>query len=392
MLNPGIAGRLDDMSKYTGAIHCRDAQGNLTTDCPDEWGRLGVYRVLFATSLFFAFMALLMTCVKSSRDPRASLQNGMWGIKLILLAGAMIGAFFIDNHFYAGWGWVALVGAFFFMIVQLILLVDFAHSWSESWVGKAEDGSKCHSFGLLAASAVMYIVSFIGTVLMFVYYTKAPGESCSLNKFFIGFNLALAVLCTAAALHPRVQEALPTSGILQSGVVILYTTYLTWSSVSDSPSVCSDIGGASTATIVLGAILTFVAVGYSALRTSSASQMGKLGMGGSDESSATLLDESTGDADDDDDGESGGQKIVDNERQSVIYSWTFFHLVFCVAALYITMVLTDWNVVSTDDTTGIAFGHDWSSVWVRMVSSWLVVILYLWTLVAPLVLSDRVFN
>lgn len=302
----------------------------------------------------------------------------------------MVGAFFIENHFYAGWGWFALVGAFFFMIVQLILLVDFAHSWSESWVAKSEDGSKCHSFGLLLASAIMYIVSFVGTVLMFVYYTKAPGESCGLNKFFIGFNLCLAVLATAAALHPRVQDALPTSGILQSGVVITYTTYLTWSSVSDAPGPCSDVGGSSTATIVLGAVLTFVAVGYSALRTGSASQMGKLGMGGTDDSSASLLDESEGDGDLDD--EEAGQRIVDNERTGVIYSWSFFHLVFAVASLYITMVLTDWNTISTDDDMGIAFGHNWASVWVRMVSSWLVVLLYLWTLIAPIVLSDRVFN
>ena len=71
--------------------------------------------------------------------------------------------------------------------------------------------------------------------------------------------------------------------------------------------------------------------------------MGKLGMSGDDESSATLLDDSV--ADDDDDAETGGQKIIDNERQGVIYSWSFFHLVFAVAALYITMVLTDWNTI-----------------------------------------------
>lgn len=359
MLDPSVNDKLGKMSGYTGEIHCMQNEV-LTNDCPSEWGRLGVYRVMFSTGLFFLFMGVVMIGVKSSRDCRAGLQNGMWGIKILLLAGTMVGAFFIKNDFYQAWGWISLVGAFFFMIVQLILLVDFAYSWSESWIGKAEEGSKCHAFGLIVASVTLYLVSFIGTVLMFVYYTKAPGETCELNKFFIAFNLCLAVICTAAAIHPRVRETLPSSGVLQSGVVIAYTTYLTWSSVSDAPGPCSAVGGSSTATIVLGSILTLVAVGYSALRTSSASQMGKLGISGSEDGSATLLD----DGDDDDDGESGGQRIVDNERQSVIYSWSFFHLVFAVAALYITMVLTDWAVIShsSEDSASIDFEKGWASV------------------------------
>lgn len=388
MTSHDISSKLDKMSKYTGDIQCSN-NGVISTDCDDEWGRLGVYRVMFAACIFFMFIGVCMLCVSSSRDPRSALQNGLWGIKILLLAGLMVAAFFIENHVFSGWSYFALVGAFFFMIVQLILLVDFAHSWSESWVGKAEEGSKCHSFGLILASVVMYLVSFIGTVLMFVYYTNTSGESCKLNKFFIGFNLCLAIICTAAAVHPRVQEALPTSGILQSGVVITYTTYLTWSAVSDAPDACSSSVGSSTAPVVLGAILTFVAVCYSALRTSSASQMGKLGMSNSEESSA-MLDSSDGY--DSDDEESGGQKIIDNEKQGVVYSWSFFHFVFATAALYVTMVLTDWSTLKSDSTLGIEFGHDWVSVWVRMVSSWLVVLLYLWTLVAPIILPDRVFN
>lgn len=386
MLDPKVSERLMKMHSYVGDINCEGGG-----DCSYEWGRLGVYRVMFATSIFFVFMALVMVGVRSSRDPRAGCQNGMWFIKLLLLAGAMVGAFFINNSFFTAWGWIGLVGAFFFMVVQLILLVDFAHSWSESWLNKAEEGSRCYSFGLILASAIMYLVSFIGTVLMFVYYTNVSGESCTRNKFFIAFNLCLGVICTAAAIHPRVREALPTSGILQSGVVITYTTYLTWSSVSDSPDPCSNVGGSSTATVVLGAVLTFVAVGYSALRTSSASQMGRLGMAGEGDAKAVLLDSAADDGDDEDE-ERGGQRVVDNERQGVAYSWTFFHLVFAFAALYIMMVLTDWAVIQSDDNTGIKIEHSWASVGVRIGSSYLVVLMYLWTLIAPIVLPDRVFS
>ena len=44
--------------------------------------------------------------------------------------------------------YVGLAGAFLFIIIQLILLIDFAHGWAESWVEKYEETeAKCYYFG-----------------------------------------------------------------------------------------------------------------------------------------------------------------------------------------------------------------------------------------------------
>jgi hypothetical protein len=35
-----------------------------------------------------------------------------------------------------------------FVLIQLVLIIDFAHGWAESWVEKYEDTeSKCYYFG-----------------------------------------------------------------------------------------------------------------------------------------------------------------------------------------------------------------------------------------------------
>jgi len=50
------------------------------------------------------------------------------------------------------WFYVGMAGAFCFILIQLVLLIDFAHSWNESWVEKMEEGnSRCWYAGTLTA-------------------------------------------------------------------------------------------------------------------------------------------------------------------------------------------------------------------------------------------------
>jgi hypothetical protein len=34
---------------------------------------------------------------------------------------------------------VGLIGAFLFVLIQLVLIIDFAHGWAESWVDTSEN-------------------------------------------------------------------------------------------------------------------------------------------------------------------------------------------------------------------------------------------------------------
>lgn len=98
---------------------------------------LAVYRICFAMVCFFALMAVLMVGAKSSKDPRAPIQNGFWGIKYAVVIAITIGAFFIPaGYLSTTWMWVGMIGGVAFILMQLVLLIDFAHTWAESWVGE----------------------------------------------------------------------------------------------------------------------------------------------------------------------------------------------------------------------------------------------------------------
>lgn len=57
---------------------------------------------------------------------------------------------FFAFFFLSVWFYVGMAGAFCFILIQLVLLIDFAHSWNESWVEKMEEGnSRCWYAGKL---------------------------------------------------------------------------------------------------------------------------------------------------------------------------------------------------------------------------------------------------
>ncbi|XP_011878871.1 PREDICTED: serine incorporator 1-like [Vollenhovia emeryi] len=232
-LAPGLQGALKKVPFCTNSSNYVPSE--VTVDCDHAVGYLAVYRICFIISLFFFLMSVLMIRVRSSRDPRAAIQNGFWAIKYLLIIGGIAGAFFIpERSFGSSWMYFGMLGGFLFIIIQLILIVHFAHSWADAWVGNYEETkSKGWYAALLGATFFNYAISITGAVLLYVYYTH-QGD-CALNKFFISFNLILCVITGVVSILPTVQEHQPRSGLLQSSVVTLYVVYLTWSGISNSP-------------------------------------------------------------------------------------------------------------------------------------------------------------
>ncbi|XP_066256969.1 probable serine incorporator isoform X4 [Euwallacea similis] len=382
-LAPGLQDALEKVP------FCKNSSSSsVTFDCDDAVGYLAVYRICFILTCFFALFALMMIGVKSSRDPRAGIQNGFWGIKYLLVIGGIIGAFFIPKgSFGITWMWFGIIGGFLFILIQLILIIDFAHSWAEAWVGNYEETeSKGWYYALLSITFLCYTLSLTGIVLLFVFFTRSDESSCDLNKFFISINLIFSIIVSVLSVLPTVQEKLPRSGLLQSSVVTLYVTYLTWSAVSNSPKKCNPglwgiFGDKSSSSDfdIIGLIIWMCCVLYSSLR--SASKSSKLTM------SENMLTHDNGAGNDG--GESGdGKKVWDNEDDSVAYSWSFFHVMFALATLYVMMTLTNWYNPNSNIRE---IHYNVASMWVKEISSWLCLALYGWTLIAPVILRDREF-
>ncbi|CAB1320785.1 unnamed protein product, partial [Coregonus sp. 'balchen'] len=78
------------------------------------------------------------------------------------------------------WFYIGVVGSFIFIIIQLILLVDFAHTWNQSWLENAVEGnSKCWFSALLSFTVLHYALlccdrKFNPSLLSLVNNTSTP--------------------------------------------------------------------------------------------------------------------------------------------------------------------------------------------------------------------------
>ncbi|CAN9504105.1 unnamed protein product [Ophioblennius macclurei] len=403
MILPGMEEHLKKIPGF-----CQD--GSIisgSVNCDVVVGYKSVYRMCFAMACFFFLFSVIMIRVRSSKDPRAAIQNGFWFFKFLALVGIAVGAFFIpEGTFTTVWYYFGVVGSFAFIIIQLILLVDFAHSWNQSWLDKAERGnSKCWYAALLSFTILHYVLAFIAVVLFYVFYTTADG--CTEHKVFISLNLLFCIAVSVVAILPKVQEAQPSSGLLQASLISLYTMYVTWSAMTNNPdkqcnpSLLSLVQPGSTtpapgptkapeprdhtqwwdAQGIVGLIIFLFCTLYASIRSSNNAQVNKLMQTGDGQGLTADYEAATG--------EDGVRRAIDNEEENVTYSYSFFHFSLFLASLYIMMTLTNWYKPDSDYK---AMETSMPAVWVKICSSWLGLALYLWTLVAPLVLPDRDFS
>ncbi|KAJ2898861.1 hypothetical protein MKZ38_003620 [Zalerion maritima] len=391
-------------------------------DCPTGQchGWIAVHRINFALGLFHLIFAGLLIGVTSSRSPRAAIQNGYWGPKIIAWLAFIVLAFLIPDNFFMAWGnYVSFICAMLFLILGLILLVDLAHTWAEYCLEKIEDSSsRVWRFVLIGSTLSMYLASLAMTIVQYVFFA---GSGCSMNQAAITVNLILWLTVSFISVHPTVQDYNPKAGLAQAAMVAVYCTYLTMSAVSMEPDDkrCNPLiraQGTRTTSIILGAIITMLTVAYTTTRAATQS----LGLGSSrggialpdDDEHHDLVTQQPGGrremraealrraveegvlpadallSDDDSDTERSTPK-GDDERNATQYNYSVFHLIFFLATAWVATLLTMSWEDSESDGDFVAVGRTYGASWVKIASAWVCYGLYIWTLVAPIALPDR---
>ena len=337
-------------------------------------GDAAVYRVSFVLACFFGIMTL------GSMVSRG-FHRGFWLIKVSFLAIMLIACLFIPNSFFdnTGYAWLARVVSVFFLVLQILVLIDFAYQWNDDWVERALDGpdeDRNWLYAILISAFVLYLVPTIGIPLLFTFY----GE-CASSVAFSSVTILGILLFTGLTLC-RYQVVGEEGAILPAAVVAAYSTFVCWSALDSNPyPECkpSDVTTDSHHTVKL--IIGMVMATLSLMWTTYSASTG-------------IEDLMTGDKTERDIGdEDSGRPLVeagyaddDDEDWSEDRLW-LFHLILTTASMYMAMLLTNWGASdyakgNEDGKVGLA------SMWVKIISQWFTMLLYVWSLIAPRVLGE----
>ena len=396
------------------------------------YGLLAVHRFCFALALFHSALSAILIGVHSTKSKRAAIQNGWWGLKLLVYFVLCFLSFLIPNEFFMTYGsYIAPIGAFMFILIGLVLLVDFAHSWSETCLDNWERGdSNLWQFVLVGSTFGLFVAAIALTTVLYVFFS---GTGCASNTAFITVNLVLSLLVTALSISRPVQEANPKSGLTQASMVAAYCTYLTASAVVNRNGKCNPLrnGGTKTTTVVLGALFTFLAIAYSTSRaaTQSKALVGRnqaIALPQEEDDEVRLVSSQPGRRDEmryqailaavnagslpasvlDEPEDEEATEERDDERGGTKYNYSWFHVIFAIAAMYVAGLLTDWYVstgsawpytydraiISTSPVPGsshepsasdepdVYIGRSETTMWMRILSGWICYALYSWSL------------
>jgi len=210
-----------------GICECHnDSYGDLSSSC---YGDQLIYRTEVAVLVVYLFLLILSVsgCSKhAARDCPAG--------KFLGLIGLIIVFFFVPNDIFSVFGSVAGFLSAIYLVAQTILLMDFAYSWNEAWHSNAQtalsdinsQGYRMWLIAIVVAAATWFIISLVECILLCITFETSGARALILITFFSGIALILL----------SITEWCKHGALLTSCVVLAYLMWLAYEALSMLPS------------------------------------------------------------------------------------------------------------------------------------------------------------
>ena len=334
----------------------------ITTNFLDnrDIGSQCVARTSFSLALWFLIHAFI--CI-GARNLSTSCQfmfhiSWKWLHALVYIA-LWVACWFIPDELFNVYLKAAMYLSFIYLILQILFLIEFFYKLNDKFT---ENENLCIPL------IITIILSAIAIAIFGVdYYLFCP-SGCTAHIAIISVNLVLVVILFAISIFVE------RGSILMSSLISIYIVYLTTIGLFCEGGTCSRLGN-NTSNLwfsILASIFTLCFACYSAY--SSTNDWKILTCGGE---CCECFDTCCG-------------LCEPKEDDAKSFSLAFFHFLFALASVYVSMIVTSWG----SSTSQAPWSVDRGSVakWVNLGVSWVCIVLYGWGLIAPYICTNREFE
>jgi hypothetical protein len=278
-------------------------------------------------------------------------------IHCFILFGIWVACWFIPDGLFTFWLQAARYISFVYIIVQLLFLIDFFHKINKKF-------TEGESVWLPLTITIVLSAGSLAVLGADYYFFGMSG--CGANIAIITINIIFIIVVWLAAMFTE------RGSILMAAFIAVYVTYLTTMGLfTEGDSQCNKLAGKTNNVwlSIVASIFTLSWCCYSAFSTTYRYKMLDCGF---------------------DCCECECECCGEKEEDAKEFSLSFFHIMFAGASTYMSMIVTCWGSSNNDAPWAVDRGI--VTKWVNVGASWLCLLIYAWSLAAPYLFPDRVFD
>lgn len=158
--------------------------------------------------------------------------RSFWVIKFAFAFLVFFGFWWGENDFFSGWAQFARFFSFGWLLVQALLLLDFAYDCHDVIIYRADEAAK-ENETTAKGWKIFYLVLCLGCLvaaLVGLIYLFRDYSDCSLGAFFSSVTIIFGVLTTIVSCLDIVNK-----GFLTPCIMFAYSVFMCWYALLSNP-------------------------------------------------------------------------------------------------------------------------------------------------------------
>lgn len=346
------------------------------------------FLISVSLALCILHIFIMLCCFTRDSFARTINEHGFM-FKVLFVCGLTIGFLFLHNDYLRVYVTASSYLSILFVLYQSITLIDFGYVWNEKWLEKYENGTTFYGILLILGSILLFGLTILSTAFNFNTFWI---DGCHYYKINLVFSVLLIVFLIVLVLLKIHQSSSILTALFVS-LVFSYYNGLSLGSYNDSE--CNPFSknpdknafwAETTIHILVNVFAGMVTILCLSVDYQSSNKLTSVGLSYKDKDETAVSE----------------NEIPIHQKEDQMYEvsqiyqsnyFIWFHFVMALFSIYIVMIFFDWRNLNINvDSWSQLLSPSASAFYIKTLTNFVFVLLYIWTLIAPSILANRQFS